>query len=153
MNSIKINYFTRSDAEFQIAADIRTAVFTREQGADELGEFDCYDETALFALLYIDSKPAGTARIAKVEKGYKIGRIAILKEYRGLGLGAVIVNAVTEKAFNLGADTVYVDAQNYAVPFYEKLGFRLCGEQLIDRGLPHMPMKIEKGEFYGKEEK
>ena len=61
MNSIRINYFTRSDAEFQIAADIRTAVFTREQGADELGEFDCYDETALFALLYIDSKPAGTA--------------------------------------------------------------------------------------------
>lgn len=126
---------------FEIVKAIRTCVFTNEQGADADSEFDSYDSTSLFALLYDDkNEPVGTARIAKTDAGFKIGRIAILKEYRGKGFGADIVRAVTEKAFEMGADKVLVDAQNYAVPFYEKLGFKIKGSEITDRGLPHIPM-------------
>lgn len=151
MNNIK--FFNSDSAEFEIVKSIRTAVFTNEQGANAEEEFDKYDSSpnSVFALLYDDGNAVATARIANTERGIKIGRIAVLKSCRGKGYGAVIVNAVTNKAFDRGADIVYVDAQNYAVPFYEKLGFEIIGSEIIDRGLPHIPMCIKKGEAYGKE--
>lgn len=151
---MSIDFFDSSAAEFEIVKAIRTCVFTNEQGADADDEFDSYDSTSLFALLYDDkNEPVGTARIAQTSSGIKIGRIAILKECRGKGYGADIVKAVTQKAFDMGADKVLVDAQNYAVPFYEKLGFTVIGTEIMDRGLPHIPMCIDKGESYGEEKK
>ncbi|MCI9146533.1 MAG: GNAT family N-acetyltransferase [Eubacterium sp.] len=137
---MRIDFFDSSAAEFEIVKAIRTCVFTNEQGADADNEFDEYDKTSLFALLYEGDKPVGTARIAETAAGIKIGRIAILKECRGKGYGADIVKAVTDRAFDMGADKVLVDAQNYAVPFYEKLGFKVIGAEITDRGLPHIPM-------------
>lgn len=144
-----IKFIKSNDSEFDFVKRIRTAVFTDEQGADSATEFDNYDSAADFALLYDTDKPVGTARVVKLNKGFKIGRIAVLKECRGKGYGAVIVRAVLEKAFEKGADTVYVDAQNYAVPFYEKIGFKVIGNEITDRGLPHIPMIIEKENYYG----
>ena len=137
---MRIDFFDSSAAEFEIVKAIRTCVFTNEQGADADNEVDEYDKTSLFALLYEGDKPVGTARIAETAAGIKIGRIAILKECRGKGYGADIVKAVTDRAFDMGADKVLVDAQNYAVPFYEKLGFKVIGAEITDRGLPHIPM-------------
>lgn len=140
MDSIKFIGF--NDAEFEYVKAIRTEVFTEEQGANASEEFDAYDKTAVFALLYDKDKAVATARLAQTDNGFKIGRIAVLKQYRGKGLGAVIVRAVCEKAAREGAKTVFVDAQNYAVPFYEKLGFNVIGNQIFDRGLPHIPMRL-----------
>lgn len=139
-NIIFIDY---NDDRFEIVKQIRTTVFTNEQGANAHEEFDCYDKSSTFALLYEGENAVGTARIAKTDKGYKIGRIAIMKSCRGKGYGALIVNAVTDKAVQMDADKVYVDAQNYAVPFYEKLGFKIIGDEIIDRGLKHIPMLKE----------
>lgn len=147
-----IKFIKSNDREFEFVKCIRTAVFTNEQGADALAEFDVYDNQADFALLYDADEPVGTARAVRLNNGFKIGRIAILKAYRGKGYGAVIVRAVLEKAFEKGADKVYVDAQNYAVPFYEKIGFKVIGSQIMDRGLPHIPMIIEKENDYGEKE-
>lgn len=147
---IEIKFITSRDEDFSVVKKIRTAVFTNEQGADGKSEFDKYDETADFALLWENGKAVATARVALTEKGYKIGRIAVLKECRGKGYGAKIVKAVVKKAVEKGADKVFVDAQNYAVPFYEKLGFIVIGDEITDRGLPHIPMMSE-GENYGKE--
>lgn len=143
--------FVKSDSdEFETVKQIRTAVFTEEQGADAKTEFDSFDSSSDFVLLYTRDEPVGTARLVMTDKGWKIGRIAILKAHRGKGLGNLIVRAVLDRAFERGADTVYVDAQNYAVPFYEKIGFRVIGAELYDRGLPHMPMVIEKENYYGR---
>lgn len=144
-----IKFLKYNDSEYAKVKAIRTDVFTKEQGADAECEFDGYENSADFLLLYDSGQAVATSRVIKNEKGYKIGRIAVLKEYRGKGYGAVIVRAVTEKAFENGADKVYVDAQNHAVPFYEKLGFTVIGEELIDRGLVHTPMMIEKEKYYG----
>lgn len=144
-----IKFITFQDNEFKKVKFIRTSVFTEEQGADAQSEFDSFDSTADFALLYENENAVAAARVVVTDKGCKIGRIAVLKEYRGKGYGAVIVRAVTEKAFEKGSDIVYVDAQNYAVPFYEKIGFQVIGKEIIDRGLPHMPMCIEKERYYG----
>lgn len=153
MDNIRIDFLNCGDERYDIVKQIRTSVFTKEQKADASEEFDCYDSTSLFALLYEGDKAVATARIAKTPIGVKIGRIAVGKVYRGNGYGAMIVDAVVEKALEAGASDVYVDAQNYAVPFYEKLGFYVIGDEITDRGLPHIPMKISKGDFYGGREK
>lgn len=142
-----IKFFTSQDNYFETVKAIRTAVFTEEQGANADEEFDAYDSKAEFALLFENGAPVGTARTVKAPKGYKIGRIAVLKEYRGKGYGDLLVRVITRRAFEKCADTVYVDAQNYAVPFYEKIGFKVIGEELFDRGLPHIPMSIEREEY------
>lgn len=144
---ISIKYITANDNDFFAVKEIRTAVFINEQGALADEEFDVYDEessSADFVLLYDENKPFGTARAVKNDKGFKIGRIAILKEYRGKGCGDTAVRAIMDRAFENGADKIYVDAQNYAVPFYEKIGFKVIGGEIIDRGLPHIPMAVDK---------
>lgn len=142
----RIKFITADSEEFVKVKEIRRRVFLQEQGADENQEFDRFDKIgapAVFALLFEDEKIAGTARLAVSESGYKVGRIAILKEYRGKGYGDVIVRAMLNKAFDTGADKVLVDAQTCAVPFYEKIGFSVIGEEFTDRGLPHIPMSVK----------
>lgn len=141
----KIKFLTADSRDFCIVKSIRTTVFTNEQGADGTEEFDSFDNIgapAVFALLFEDDVPAATARLVICDKRYKIGRIAVLKEFRGKGYGDVIVRTMLLKAFDSNAEEVFVDAQNYAVPFYEKIGFEVIGAQITDRGLPHIPMKI-----------
>lgn len=141
----KVKFITADSSDFDIVKSIRTTVFTNEQGADAKTEFDRFDEIgtpSVFAVLYEDETPAATARLVLNDKGYKIGRIAVLKEFRGKGYGDVIVRTMLLKAFDSGAKEVFVDAQNYAVPFYEKIGFCVIGEEITDRGLPHMPMMV-----------
>lgn len=139
----KIEFITADDSRFDDVKRIRTTVFTNEQGAVAGEEFDSYDNDADFALVVDDNGTiAGTGRVALVDNGYKIGRIAILKEYRGNHLGDMLVKALIKKAYSKGAKSVFVDSQLHAIPFYEKIGFATCGEQIVDRGLPHIPMKM-----------
>ena len=108
----KIEFITSADSRFNTVRAIRTTVFTNEQGAVANEEFDKYDNDADFALVVVDfCKIAGTGRVALTDKGYKIGRIAILKEYRGQHLGDMQVKALVQKALEKGAKTVFVDSQ------------------------------------------
>lgn len=153
LKSNSIKYLRYDDNDFAYVRALRKAVFIDEQGAISNEEFDEYDRNALFILILNANRHIATARIADTSKGVKIGRIAVDKNERGSGYGSLIVNTAVEKAIELGADEVYVDAQNYAIPFYEKLGFRVIGSEIIDRGLVHTPMKILKGEFNERKKK
>lgn len=131
------------DEKFNEIMLIRSTVFEREQGAIESEEIDRYDkETATEYLLIYDGESAiATGRIAVTDKGVKIGRIAVLKEYRGKGIGAILVNEMCERVAKKGAEFVLVDAQLHAIPFYERLGFAPTGDdEIIDRGIRHLPM-------------
>lgn len=138
----EIKFITPFDTDFSAVRDIRTDVFIAEQGVIASQEFDLFDEVtsgAYFAAAYDNGRVVGTGRLVIGNK-YKIGRIAVRREQRGKGIGGQIVSALLEKASSLGAERVYVDAQQKAVPFYEKFGFEVCGKDIIDRGLPHSPM-------------
>ena len=74
------------------AKDIRQEVFIDEQGFKN--EFDDIDNTAIHLVCYDKEKPIGTARIFYDEelKGYHFGRIAVIKSYRGKGIGRELLN-------------------------------------------------------------
>lgn len=128
---------------FSVIQKIRNDVFELEQGANANEEFDYYDscDDTVFALVFIEDEPVATGRIVLLSNGYKIGRIAVLKTYRGYGLGKMLVTSLCEKAYQMGATEIYVDSQLHAVGFYEKLGFEKYSDSIvIDRGLQHLPM-------------
>jgi len=117
---------------------VRNTVFTDEQGIPSEIDFDGLDNAALHALIYIDKIVVGTGRM--LNDGH-IGRISILKEHRGLGLGAELVKALVESAKENSYDRVYLGAQKHAIKFYEKLGFETFGDEYVEAGIEHMSME------------
>ncbi|GHA15318.1 GNAT family N-acetyltransferase [Oceanisphaera arctica] len=117
---------------------IREAVFMQEQGVSPELEFDGLDASAMQVLVAVDGKYVGTGRM--LDDGH-IGRIAILRDYRGLGLGGRVVQALVDEAARRGYPRVYLGAQTHAVDFYTKLGFTPYGDEFMDAGIPHLAME------------
>ena len=124
---------------------IRQAVFVNEQGfAPEL-EFDEKDMTAFHVLVFSDSVPVAVGRFYIMEDNITayLGRIAVLKEYRGKKIGAYLLCQLEQAAKQKGAQFTMLGAQLYAKGFYEKHGYRPFGEEFDDCGKMHIHMKKE----------
>lgn len=117
---------------------IRETVFIAEQSVPAELEFDGLDERAMQVLVAVDGQYVGTGRMQ--DDGH-IGRIAVLRDYRGLGLGAKVVQALVDEAARLNYPRVYLGAQTHAVDFYAKLGFTPYGDEFMDAGIPHLAME------------
>lgn len=133
-----------SGEEYTPSRQIRETVFVEEQGYTLEEEFDEYDAVCPHLVLFEGEAPVATGRLILLPDGTaKLGRIAVLKSHRGKHLGAKIVEALLEKAKSLGAKRAYVSAQCYAIPFYNKFGFKEYGEEYPDGRIPHMDMDLK----------
>ncbi len=120
---------------------LRRAVFIDEQGIAEPDEWDDLDGQAIHLLAWQGNRPVGTARILQSGDIGKIGRVCVLPDMRGTGLGAALVRAAVEKLGSLpGVTHARLGAQVHATGFYEKLGFTVSGEEYDDAGIPHRDM-------------
>lgn len=121
---------------------IRRAVFIEEQQIPEAEEWDAFDETARHLLARSEGAPAGTARIILQGAQAKIGRVAVLREFRATGLGRALMQAGLGVAHDSGCETAILDAQTYAAEFYARLGFVAEGEPFDDgSGILHIRMR------------
>ena len=136
--SIKI---VESPEEFDQCFRIRTIVFVEEQEVPLELEMDEYDAVATHFLLRDGETPLATARLVDKHGLAKIGRVAVLKEARGRGLGLLLMQAVIDEAKHRGFTESVLDAQAYAVPFYARLGYVAEGEEFDDAGIPHFLMR------------
>ena len=131
---IKVFYQLPEDA-----ANIRVEVFVDEQGFSE--EFDSDDKNAIHFVGYIDGKAVAASRVLTLgDNKYLIGRIAVIKVFRGKGLGSLIVKAAEEHIKRIGGKTVLIHSQLHAADFYEKLGYFKTGETDVEEGCPHCMM-------------
>ncbi|MEX1308100.1 MAG: GNAT family N-acetyltransferase [Eubacteriales bacterium] len=121
---------------------IRDTVFIAEQGCPVNIEHDKYDKTAMHLVLYADGAPVGCARMVPQETGFKLGRIAVLKEERGKHYGDLIMRLLLFKAFQMGAKEAHLGAQLHAADFYARFGFVRDGENYMEAGIEHVPMKV-----------
>lgn len=124
----------------QIAAGIRHQVFVVEQAVPEQEEWDGQDPECLHLLAWQDQRALGTARL--LPDGH-IGRVAVLAEARGLGVGAALMRATIEAARQSGHTQVELAAQIQALAFYQRLGFRARGEEFLDAGILHRNMILQ----------
>lgn len=119
---------------------IRETVFMEEQGFTN--EFDDIDAVATHITLYEDDELVGCARVFPInESEYKVGRIAILQEFRKKGYGSILIKACEKQVRVLGGTSVTLDAQVRAQGFYEVSGYVAFGEVHLDEGEPHIFMK------------
>lgn len=118
---------------------IRETVFIDEQNFKT--EFDEIDDIATHIVMYLDNYPVGCCRLYKQENEYHIGRIAVLKPYRGKGYGEKILLNAERVAKEKGADSISLSAQVRASGFYEKLGYKKHGEIYYDEYCEHIAMK------------
>jgi predicted GNAT family N-acyltransferase len=131
---------------WQQALAIRTRVFMEEQGVPESEEVDAHDEgdaSCIHALIEFDGVPAATGRIYESgpEEG-RIGRMAVLPEYRGNGNGMALLDVLIKEGRRRRLRSLVLDAQTHAVGFYAKRGFVEQGQTFLDCGIPHQQMRL-----------
>ena len=122
---------------------LRWTVFVEEQGVPpslEVDEHDSATET-VHALALLDGVPAGAGRFVPEGPGrVKIGRMAVIDDARGRGLGEALLAFLEEQALRQGATAATLSAQVHARGFYEKHGYAAQGEVFDDAGIPHVRM-------------
>ncbi|MCI9127326.1 MAG: GNAT family N-acetyltransferase [Eubacterium sp.] len=124
------------------AKEVRQKVFVNEQGF--YNEFDDIDETATHIVMFAEDKtPVATCRIFwdTVMNTHILGRLAIIKEYRGRTIGSVIVREAEKYIQKNGGKSIVLHAQCRLTAFYQKLGFAEFGDIGDDEGCPHIWMK------------
>ncbi len=130
--------------ELKDAFKIREEVFVREQNVSREEEYDRYDKTSTHFVAYdAEGRPCGTARWRQTDSGIKLERFAVLKAYRGQGIGALLLKNVLhdiEEDPNVSEQKIYMHAQSSAVGFYKKYGFEPLGDEFLECGIKHYEM-------------
>lgn len=122
---------------------LRHTVFVDEQGVPIEEEIDLMDEVATHMLATLDGVPTGTARVLFDGDTAKIGRVCVLPQGRGTGMGAALIRKGIEIAQGQpGITRVKLGAQVQALGFYEKLGFEVYGPVYDDAGIDHRDMVL-----------
>ncbi len=123
------------------ARDIRKAVFIDEQGFED--EFDYIDEKAVHIVAFIDGEAVATCRVFFDDKqsSYILGRLAVLKPYRGRNIGKIIVGKAEEYVRSQSGKSLSLHAQCAAMGFYATLGFEEYGEIEYEQSCPHKWMR------------
>ncbi|MGH8869798.1 MAG: GNAT family N-acetyltransferase [Actinomycetes bacterium] len=138
--------------QVEAAYDVRTKVFVDEQGVPPELEMDAQDDHADHLLATRDGRPVGAGRLVVEPAGFAgadptlgdvahLGRLAVLPDARGTGLGVALVRAVEARAAERGLVLVVLAAQTHALGFYERLGYEPYGDVFDDAGLPHRMMR------------
>ena len=143
-NTIWMSAYTLRIASWQddglALRKVRETVFVREQHVPVELEWDEFDMNCLHLLAVDSAKNAiGTGRL--LPNGV-IGRMAVLRKWRGRGVGGALLLRLLEEARKKEIQQVTLNAQQYASGFYAKFGFQMAGKEFMDAGIPHIRMSL-----------
>ena len=119
---------------------LRRAVFVVEQQVPEEEEWDHQDAVSQHVLAIVDGEAVGTGRL--LPDGH-IGRMAVLKAWRGRGAGRALLRELIAMARYAGFAEAVLNAQTHAIKFYEKQGFAAEGAEFIEAGIAHRVMRLK----------
>ena len=150
----KIYNFLSDDAKI-----IRKQVFMEEQGFKNEVEaisdvtkqalhdanvtFDDIDNISFHIVMYDENRPVATCRVYEdiVKNEYILGRLSVVKEYRGMSLGAKMIGEAERIVKGKGGTSIRLHAQCRVTPFYGQQGYKEYGVIEDDEGCPHIWMK------------
>lgn len=118
---------------------VREQVFITEQHVDPAFEWDTIDATAIHLLAYHNNKPIGCTRIIAHQK---IGRMAVLRPWRGFGVGSALLLKAVAICEAYGSQVVNLTAQTHAISFYQQAGFIAVSDIYQDANIPHVDMQL-----------
>lgn len=138
-----LSLLAESASDRALCLELRRRVFIEEQQVPASLERDSDDARALhFLALKNGIEPVAVARA--VDKGHglaKIGRVAVLPEHRGEGIGAELMEFILVTLELKGFTQALLHSQESVVGFYERLGFVAEGERFFEAAIPHFVMR------------
>jgi len=165
MQELEIVQIDRGNSYAQDYMRIRREVFIIGQNVPEEIEIDGYDaglpgsgipegcpaakNGVVHALALYKGVPAAAGRLICLAGGKKepetakIGRIAVLAEFRKLGIGTALVKYLMWLSEKKGAARIILHAQCYISKMYEKLGFKAHGDIFDEAGIDHVEMFMD----------
>lgn len=122
---------------------LRRDVFETEQNIPRPLDRDPYDYSADHVVAFDErGRCVGTGRMVRVDaRTAQVGRMAVAKDARKSGVGALVLEALERMAALRGLSDVVVASQLPAETFYRNRGFVRQGEPFLDQGVPHVAMK------------
>jgi len=138
VKQVVVKQVTWQQAEADLRA-IRTPVFIEEQLVTPEFEWDDIDSGALHLLAMYDNQAIGCLRIILYKK---IGRMAVLKPWRGQGVGKVLLNEAIHICRQHGSKQIDLSAQTHAIQFYQQAGFQIISDVYTDVHIPHVDMRL-----------
>jgi len=141
LEKIRIIKFEFADKKMaDISFTIRNKVFVEEQHVNPELEYDEFEDTSIHYLLYYKGKPVATSRWRETDKGIKLERFAMLKEYRNKGIGSELLKKVINDVIPL-KKRIYLHSQLNALSYYERFGFVKKGDIFIEADIEHYLME------------
>jgi predicted GNAT family N-acyltransferase len=120
---------------------VRTEVFVVEQAVPAEEEWDEHDARSHHVIARdAEGRPIGTGRLTPMRT---IGRMAVVRDWRGKGVGEAILRTLIERARELHIDRIELHSQVHAIPFYERAGFVAHGDTYDECGIAHRDMLLE----------
>jgi len=120
---------------------VRENVFVIEQSIPEELEWDEHDKTARHLLaIDTDAHPIGTARLTMLGEQSQIGRLAVLKNWRGIGIGRSLLEEMVRLAIEEKLSSISLNAQVRVMSFYKSFGFSSVGNEFLEADIPHQKM-------------
>lgn len=115
-------------AEWEAYYDLRYRILREPLGKERGSERNEGDETGIHFALYENGKLLAVARLDRVDAETCQARfVAVESDLQGKGYGKQIMNALEQEAIKPGYRKLILHARDYALPFYEKLGYTLVG--------------------------
>ena len=125
------------------ARSMRHPVFVQGQAVTEEEEWDGLDPVSRHALILQSEQPVATGRLLSLGSGIgRIGRMAVLENARGQGLGLAILQALILEARALGFGQLILHAQLHALNFYQRAGFVTEGPVFEECRIQHRQMRL-----------
>lgn len=126
--------------DFDALRHVRERVFVQEQGVPLALERDAIDPSCTHVLAEdAQGRPIGTGRLTPEQR---IGRMAVLPEWRASGVGGALLHALLREAHGRGLSVVSLHAQADAVAFYRRHGFVGYGAPFEEAGIAHLSMRL-----------
>jgi len=141
-NNLKVEIVKWIDSHAQLK-NIREKVFIQEQKVTPELEWDGMDEKAIHFLVFKDEEAIGCARAIVIKSQMQLGRMAVLKEYRGQGAGSILIEKAIVTAKLKQLSSIQISAQCNAINFYVKFGFEVTGDTYLDAEILHRDMTLE----------
>jgi predicted GNAT family N-acyltransferase len=130
----------RDQSEVNAALDLRHDVFCVEQGVSRADERDGRDADAVHLVAVEDGVVIATCRLLIEGRTVKLGRMAVARSRRGLGLARALLTEADAQARALDAKRIVLAAQLGAQTLYERAGYEPYGDVFLDAGIEHVMM-------------
>lgn len=142
-NPVLLRFHQLTVDQLYAVLTVRHAVFVVEQGITSVPDLDGEDEGCDHLLHRVQGRVVGTARLKTIHEGgvhqIKVGRVAVLAEHRGQGIGRLMMQHIQRSLQQRGVNGV-MHAQAYLEPWYASLGWRKVGDRFTEAGIDHVHM-------------